>query len=160
MGFRENLTAKDMMVTRLVTLRPEMDVFDAIDILMKNHVAGAPVVDREGRIVGFLSEKDCMQTLVDAAFDSNPTTTVERCMTRDVMTIHEDLDITRIAEYFLHTPLRRLPVVRHGKLVGQISRRDFLRALADWMRPDTAENNKPSFLYLSSVSDRSALRIT
>lgn len=154
---RDTMTARDMMVTRLITVRPDQDVHEAIDLLLRNRVAGAPVVDANENLVGFLSEKDCMQTLLDAIYDSNPSTTVEMCMTRDVFTITEDTNVLTIAELFLHKPFRRLPVVRGRRLVGQVSRRDFLMALSEWSREDTVTEHRPTFLYFSSITDRTAL---
>ena len=57
-------TAKDFMVTRLVTLSPELDVFDAVRLLLKNRISGAPVVDAKGHYLGIFSEKCCMQILL------------------------------------------------------------------------------------------------
>jgi CBS domain-containing protein len=157
---KDTLTAREIMNTRLITLRPEQDVHDAIDLLLHNRVAGAPVVNSEGDLVGFLSEKDCMQALLDAIYDSNPSTTVEMCMTKEVFTVTEDTNVLTIANIFLHRPYRRLPVVRGRKLVGQISRRDFLIALAKWSRENASVEYRANFLYLSNVADRSVLPIT
>ena len=49
--------AQDIMVTNLVTLAPSMDVFDAIDLLLKNRVSGAPVIDDQGEFLGVFSEQ-------------------------------------------------------------------------------------------------------
>ena len=52
-----DMVASDIMVTRLVKLNPDTDVFKAIEILVKNRISGAPVVDDDGKLVGVFSEK-------------------------------------------------------------------------------------------------------
>lgn len=123
------LHAKDVMVTRLLTLSPEMDVFDAIGLLLKNHISGAPVVDRDQNFLGVFSEKTSMQVLISAAYDQLPTTRVEAFMNEESQrVIDEEMDLISIAQIFLDTPYRRLEVLRDGRLLGQISRRDVLKA--------------------------------
>jgi CBS domain-containing protein len=152
--------ARDMMTVRFLRLRPEMDIYEAVDLLLSHRMANAPVVDLEGNLIGFLSEKDCMETLLDGAYSSNPSTSVENCMSRSIKTVTEDVDVLTIAELFLKTAYRRLPVVRGKLLVGLISRRDFMKAMAEMSRVDKHVDQQPKFLFLSNVSDRSALNIT
>lgn len=158
MNTREISKARDIMATRFLRLKPDLDIYEATDLLLKHRVANAPVVDDQDRLIGFLSEKDCIQTLVDGAYSSNPSTSVERCMSRDVQSISEETDLLAIANIFLTHPYRRLPVVRDGILVGLISRRDFLSGMAEWTRIDADQNSQPSFLYLSKVADSSVIR--
>lgn len=147
------LCAKDIMLTELLTLTPDMDVYDAIDQLLRHHVSGAPVVDDACRIVGIFSEKDCMRVLLEGTYDGLPTNTVGAFMQENVHVITEDMDALSIAHIFLHSSYRRLPVVRDGnRLVGQISRRDLLKAWNELLR--SAPNTHASYLYLSLVTDR------
>ncbi len=123
------LHAKDFMATRLVTLSPEMDVFEAIGMLLKNRISGAPVVDRQRNFLGIFSEKTSMQVLISAAYDQLPTCRVEAFMNKDPQrVIDEEASLLAIAQIFLDTPYRRLEVLRDGRLLGQISRRDVLQA--------------------------------
>jgi CBS domain-containing protein len=121
--------ARDFMVTRLITLTPDMDVFDAIGRLLKNRISGAPVLDHEGNFLGIFSEKSSMQVLISAAYEQLPTASVQAFMNQDPQRIiTEGTSLLNIAQVFLDTPLRRLEVVRDKKLLGQISRSDVLRA--------------------------------
>ena len=123
------LHAKDFMATRLVTLSPEMDVFEAIGLLLKNRISGAPVVDQQRNFLGIFSEKTSMQVLISAAYEQLPTCRVEAFMNKDPLrVIGEETSLLAIAQLFLDTPYRRLEVLRDGRLLGQISRRDVLRA--------------------------------
>jgi len=121
--------AKDFMVTRLIDLHPEMDVFQAIEILVRNHISGAPVTDQHKRFLGSFSEKTSMSVLIHSVMDGLPTANVERFMDRDPgRLIHEDTTLLDVAEIFIQTPYRRLPIVAGERVIGQISRRDVLRS--------------------------------
>jgi CBS-domain-containing membrane protein len=124
-----SLRAKDIMVSRLLTLSPEMDVFKAIGLLLKMRISGAPVVDHERKFLGIFSEKTSMQVLISSGYDQLPTSRVGAFMNQDLQRIiDEETSLLAIAQIFLDTPYRRLEVVRHGQLLGQVSRRDVLRA--------------------------------
>ena len=119
------------MVRELVTVRPETDAYDAIALLLKHRISGMPVVDESGKLVGMLSERDCLKTLLDAQYHNMPTAKVEDLMSTDVKTIGPDTGIVEIADLFQHVPFRRLPVLDKGRLVGQVSRKDVLRAIQE-----------------------------
>ncbi|MCS6771192.1 MAG: CBS domain-containing protein [Kiritimatiellae bacterium] len=121
-------TVRDFMVTNLVTLRPRMPIREAIDILLKHRISGAPVVDDNGKLIGTLSEKDCLRVFANAAFYHSDPGDVEDYMNTNVVTISPDADIFHAAQVFLNNTFRRLPVLENGRLVGQISRRDVLNA--------------------------------
>ncbi len=152
------ILARDIMVTRLVTLSPDMDVFDAISLLLKHQISGAPVVDDENRFLGVFSERCSMSVLVKAAYEQLPTTELRAFIDTEAMTIDEETDFLSIAQIFQNTHFRRLPVLRNGKLVGQISRRDVLRAAHEMIR--FAPDHESAFLYLSSLRDRSEAPIS
>ena len=121
--------AKDLMATGLVTLTPDMDVFEAIHLLLKKRISGAPVIDKSRKFLGSFSEKTSMTVLLGAAHDQLPTSRVEAFMDKDRnRTIDEEKGLLSIAQMFLDTPYRRLPVLRDGRLIGQVSCRDVLRA--------------------------------
>jgi CBS domain-containing protein len=124
-----DLKAEDCMVRELVTVRPETDAYDAISLLLKHRISGMPVVDDSGKLVGVLSERDCLKTLFDAQYHNLPTALVKDLMSVELETIRPDTDVLKIAELFLQGRFRRLPVVDKGQLVGQVSRRDVLRVI-------------------------------
>ena len=120
---------KEFMDRKLFTLDPDMDVYNAIDILISRGINSAAVVDKSGNLVGILSEKDCLLTLIGEVYDNLPGSTVSAYMTRSVKTITPDTDIFVTADIFLKNNFRRLLVVENGRLVGQITRKDLLRAI-------------------------------
>ena len=137
------------MTTSLITFRPEESILVAISRLMKNSVSGGPVVDAEGRLVGVLSELDCLRMLASDEFyqeEQEEGALVGQFMTSGGKTIPPDLGIYAIAHYFLTTPVRRLPVIDHDLLVGQISRRDVLRGMEEMSRKRLVRKRYPDYL--------------
>ena len=98
----------------------------AIELLLKQRISGAPVVDDDGNLVGILSEKDCLRLVTAGAIHQVPEGTVSMYMSGEVNTIEPHVEIFAAAEVFLKHSYRRLPVVADGKMVGLISRRDVL----------------------------------
>lgn len=120
---------RDYMTSDLVKLTPQMEVMAAINQLVKHRISGAPVVDAEGKLVGMLSEMDCMQVGLIAAEDTCVAGPVSQFMKSSVVAVSPDDSLTQLAQLFLSKPFRRYPVMENGKLVGQISRSDVLRAI-------------------------------
>jgi CBS domain-containing protein len=144
----DSIRARDFMVTKLVTLSPDMDVVEAIGQLLKHRISGAPVLDRSGTVLGVLSERGSMRLLIDAAYDQLPTAVAEPFMNKDFgRVISEETGLVDVAEIFLRDYYRRLLVLREGKLIGQISRRDALRSgqhLANVLRAAQPSSRKGS----------------
>jgi CBS domain-containing protein len=150
--------AADIMTRRLITLAPEMDVFRALEILVKHRITGAPVIDGQRKFLGVFSEKCCMQVLLDAAYDQLPISRVDAYMDRTPHTIGEETDLLTIAQIFLNTSRRRLPVLRDGSIVGQVSRRDVLVAALQIVKASPTAEAK--LLYLSALRAQNEVLIT
>ncbi|MDH3439284.1 MAG: CBS domain-containing protein [Gammaproteobacteria bacterium] len=120
---------KDYMTGKPVTFHPETDVLDAIHELVRHGIAGAPVTDDHGDLVGMLSELDCMKVALHAGYHGHWGGPVSEYMTTDTETVDAEMSIIDLAQRFLETSYRRFPVVKDHRLIGQISRRDVLRAL-------------------------------
>lgn len=124
-------TARDYMSHRLVTLTPDTDIHHAIKLLLKNRISGAPVIDERGELIGILSKKDCLKVAFRASYHKEWGGKVSEYMSENVETVDAETDVVEVAERFLKGPYRRFPVTSGGRLVGQISRHDVLRALDD-----------------------------
>ena len=125
-----NQTATDIMARSEMTLSPETNIYRALQLLLKHRLSGAPVVDAEGRLVGILTEKDCLKVLLGEAFDGLPEGRVQDYMTRNVDTVAPTSSLSDIVGRFLGKRYRKLPVVdNQGRVIGQVSRRDTLRAV-------------------------------
>ena len=132
----KSVKVRDYMATRLVSFAPDTNVVEAMDSFLKNRISGAPIVDAEGNMVGILSEVDLMQVVVQDSYYDESIGIVSDYMRTEVDTIDPEMDIYTLAEKFIKEHRRRYPVVSNGKLVGQISRRDVLRAAEDFLRKD------------------------
>jgi CBS domain-containing protein len=124
-----SVAVKDYMSASLVTFTPDMNVLRAIHTMIEHRISGAPVVDERGNLVGLLSEQDCLKVALDAGYHGEYGGLVSEYMTREVRTVDADTSILEVAKLFLQEQLRRYPVMEGNRLVGQVSRRDVLKAL-------------------------------
>ena len=123
------ISVRQYMAANLVTFSPDMEILDAIHQLVEKRISGATVVDEHGNVVGILSEQDCMKVALHAGYHGERGGRVSEYMSTNVHTIDADTSILELAELFLNAPYRRYPVMEDNRLVGQISRRDVLRAI-------------------------------
>jgi len=148
------IIASDIMVNRVYTARPEQRVYEVVQILLKRRISGMPVIDDDRRVIGIISEKDCITALMRAVHDRMPPSLVRDVMSTDVTTIHDQMHLMTIAHIFLTKPVRRLPVVNEsGQLLGQVSRRDLLSGATQIFQQ--SPSRETALLYLSAL-DRNA----
>lgn len=124
------LKVRDYMSVKLISFKPEDKIECVIDALIKHRISGGPVVNSQNELIGIISEGDCIKQLSDSRYHNLPMThnTVEKCMVRNVETIDGNMNIFDAANKFLESKRRRFPIVENGKLVGQISQKDILKA--------------------------------
>ena len=126
---KKPLSVKNYMACDLVTFNPDTNVLSAIRTLLKHNISGAPVVDKTGWIIGVLSEYDCLKPNLESSYHNDMGNLVKDIMSSKIKTIDANASLMQAAELFIKHELRRLPVVENKKLIGQISRRDVLRAI-------------------------------
>ena len=122
------------MSTNVVTLTPEMDVLEAIHVLLRHKISGAPVVDAGDKLIGMLTERDCMKVALDAAFHQQSGGTVADFMISGVKVVNADELIITTAKRFYDGEYLRYPVVDGTGLVGMISRSDVMRIIGEHWR--------------------------
>ncbi|MDF3130025.1 CBS domain-containing protein [Kiritimatiellaeota bacterium B1221] len=138
---------EEFMTQKVVTLTPDMDIYDAILKMMKMDVSGAPVCTEDGVLMGMLSEKDCMSIFASAVYSNMPGGTVAEYMVMHPETIGLKADLFTVAGILMHRPYRRLPVVEGEKLMGVVSRTDVLKASAElWHHPDGRDWSDSKYL--------------
>ena len=117
-------------LNNMITFNPNQPIQEVIAKIIETKISGAPVVDNNKHMVGIISEKDCLRVIVDEAYHNLPaeTRTVADYMTAQVKTLSSKTNVVEAAIEFLNSPVRRFPVVENGALIGQVSRRDILRA--------------------------------
>ncbi len=124
-------TVDDYMARDLIVFGPGDDIHAAAQQLLDKRISGAPVVDRSGRLIGVLSKKDCFEVLYSTSYYQEWGGRVEDYMSTEVTTIDSGTDIIKAADIFRDSAFRRFPIVKNGRMIGQISRADLLRALEE-----------------------------
>ena len=145
-------TAGDLMTRDVAVVHPETSLLDAVKLMAQRHVSGMPVVDDAGTIVGMMSEGDLVRwhegyterqarwlDMLADGFELAPAflegikeqhRKVKTVMAKGVTTVTEDTPARDIARLMYAKNIKRVPVVRDGKLVGIVARSDLVRALA------------------------------
>ncbi|MDO1513180.1 CBS domain-containing protein [Maribacter confluentis] len=128
--FEAPILVADYMTTKLITFSPEDSILAVMEKFAKHHISGGPVLDSNGFLVGIISEADCMKQISESRYFNQPILdkSVEKFMTKTVETIPHDISIFDAAGIFAQHNRRRLPVMKNGILVGQISRKDIVIA--------------------------------
>lgn len=128
----EQIRVSDYMTTKLITFKADDSLDHVINLLIKNKISGGPVVDDKNELIGIISETDCIKHISESKYYNMPTdvnNTVGKYMVTDVDTIDKDMNIFDAAFKFISSHRRRFPVVDvNGKLIGQLSQKDVLKA--------------------------------
>ena len=144
------MNATDVMVRNVVTVHPETDMAEAVKLLAEHDVSALPVLDGMGNLVGMLSEADLIHRVeigtekhrpwwqeavtgastLAADFAKSHGKKSGEIMTTGVVSVSEDTPLSEIAATLERNGVKRVPVVRDGKLVGIVSRSNLIQALA------------------------------
>lgn len=144
------MRAHQIMTRRVVSVTPEQTVLQAANLMLQNHVSGLPVVDQTGAVVGIVSEGDFLRRsemgtsrkhsrLLSFIFGHGREAEdyvhehgrrVSEVMTPSPITIGEDASLSEVVAVMERNRIKRVPVVRHGKLIGIVSRSNLIQALA------------------------------
>jgi CBS domain-containing protein len=122
------LKAKDVMTREVVSVEKSTSILEAMELLLDNEIAGIPVVEEDGTLVGILTEKDLLELYyVSGGKDK----TAEDFMTQPAVHFDEDESLQDICRCLLEVTFRRVPVTSEGKVVGVISRPDVLKCILE-----------------------------
>jgi CBS domain-containing protein len=129
-GGVENILVKDFMTKNLITFRPDQSVMEVMNTLIKRRISGGPVVNEKNELVGIISEGDCIKQISESRYYNHPMENikVDEHMAKNVETIDGNMNVFDAASKFIESKHRRFPIVENGKLVGQISQKDILKA--------------------------------
>ncbi len=126
----ESLQVSDYMNRHPVRSTIEMPVAEAVERLLNTHQTGGPVVDENGKVVGFLSEQDCLSQMIESSYYREQVARVKDIMRTDVLSTKPYDSVLELAQQMLGNKPKIYPVVDDdGELVGSISRPDVLRAI-------------------------------
>ncbi len=121
------MRARDIMTHEIISIRPDATVHEAARLLSDYSISGAPVLLRDGRMVGIITQADLI---------SKEGETVADLMTTRVVTAQEDTSVDEVAQLLTSNRFKRLPIVRGERVVGVVSRADIVRMLASrWICP-------------------------
>ena len=130
----------ELMTRSVVTTSPETSIRDAIRRLNRHNITAMPVLDDDNRLVGIVSEADLLRdAVVDDPRSSArpretwvepPPSTVADVMSQHVVSVAENADVAYAARLMLETGVKSIPVVHEDLVVGMVSRRDLIHALA------------------------------
>ncbi|HUY61037.1 MAG TPA: CBS domain-containing protein [Candidatus Dormibacteraeota bacterium] len=120
------VTVQGLMTRNVITIGPGAEVAQAVELLHRHHISGMPVVDAHHEVVGVVSEVDIIARRGRLVSD---------IMSAEPRTIDEDASLSEAAAILFQERIRRLPVVRHGKLVGLVARTDLVNFFArrEWV---------------------------
>lgn len=144
------MKVKEIMTKELVSIKPDDNAKDALDILFKMQISGLPVIDTQGRLVGMFTEKDILKQILPSylekvgrfVYEENPKSikkkfqdlanlSVSQVMRRDVITIDEDASLCEVARLMLTQKIRRIPVLdKEKRIAGIVAREDIVKAYA------------------------------
>ena len=155
------MRAADLMTSEVITVSEDASVQDAAKLMAERGISAVPVVDRERRVVGIVSEGDLLHRAetgteqrrswwleivastnqLAGEYVKSHSGNVKDVMTRDVISVTEETAVADIAILLETNRIKRVPVLRAGKLVGIVSRANLVRALAMTIneRPSGAE---------------------
>lgn len=132
-----SISLTDYMQRNPFKVRAEDRLFDAIEVITSNRLSGVIVVDTEDRLVGMLSEMDCLRAIVAATYNQSADVGwVHEYMTADVISCRVSDNIVDVAVDMMAKGHRRRPVVGHdGGLVGLITCRKLLEVIRSFNEP-------------------------
>ena len=130
------ILVSDYMTTNLITFKAEDSLDHVIAQLIAHKISGGPVVNDKNELIGIISEGDCLKQIIKGKYNNYPNLngSVKEHMITEVQTLQSDNTILEAATAFLEQRIRRFPVLENGKLVGQISQRDVMKAIEDFGR--------------------------
>lgn len=147
------VTAGDLMTRDVAVVQPETPLLEAVKLMARRRLSGMPVVDDAGKLVGMISEGDLVRwheghtekqarwlDMLAEGLDLAPSflegiraarNKVQNVMSPGAITVTEDISAREVARLMHNKSIKRVPVVRDGKLVGIVARSDLVRALAE-----------------------------
>ena len=119
--------AKDIMLRKVVCVRPDMRVYEALRLLTRSNLSSVPVVDENLKLVGIISEKNVLKLLYDT--DDNPDLKVAEFMNTDVVSFEAEASLIDLCDCLLNNPFRRIPITQDGMLEGIVCQRDIIETI-------------------------------
>jgi len=118
------MIARDIMTHKVYTIYPEASVQEAAQLLSRKSISGVPVIDKDGKIIGIVTEADIIGKV------NREGLRVADIMSSEIIVVDEETRVGEIAMLLTERKIKRVPVMRNGKLVGIVCRADIVHAVA------------------------------
>jgi len=118
------MIARDIMTIKVCTISPEASVQEVAQLLYQKCISGMPVVNVDGMIIGIITEADIISKA------NREGLRVADIMSHEIIAVSEETPVSEIARLLTERKIKRVPVLREGKLVGIVSRADIVHAVA------------------------------
>ena len=122
-----NEPVKEIMTRDAISITPKYSIRESVDLMTKNGIGSLPIVDKEDKVVGIVTERDFALALAGSLTNE----TVGDIMIKDVITTTPGTPIESCSKIMVRNNLRRIPVVEEGKLIGIVTSTDILRFFGD-----------------------------
>ena len=130
----DSRTARNIMrPAEVISLKPDMSLDKVSDHLSKLHLPGAPVTDENGALIGYVSEYDCLQQLMQSSYYCDNASLVEDVMSTKLIFSKPDIAVIDLASLMNNNKVNVMPIVEGNKLIGAVSRGDVMRELVSDM---------------------------
>ena len=141
-----SIKVKDCMTPKVVTLSPDIQIIEAIRILLQHDITAAPVINKGGELIGILSETDCLQGTLISSYHSQGGGVVHEHMTKDVDSASPEDDIISVYQHFMTHRAFRIPVIDEGAVVGMLSPKDLMSAVLEFFEKPSVNQLHTSHL--------------
>ncbi len=118
------MIARDIMTRKVYTISPEASVQEVAQLLSRKSMSGVPVIDKDGKIIGIVTEADIIGKV------NREGLRVADIMSREIIAVDEETGVGEIAMLLTERKIKRVPVMQNGKLVGIVCRADSVEAVA------------------------------
>lgn len=130
------LKAIDIMTTSVISIKKDVPIYDALELMLDNKISGIPVVDDDMLVIGILSERDVLRLFYES--QDGEELTVNEFMTQPAVHFDEQESLLDICDCLCENYFRRVPVTSKGKLVGIVSRVDIIKDILKLRRENSA----------------------
>ncbi len=125
------IQVRDYMLYDTPVVHPDMPLTEVTELLCNKNLLGVPVVDRNKKLVGFISEQDCIQKLLTSSYYCDISPVVSDVMRSEVLTLSPGDGIIELADSMKSNKPKIYPVVEDGRVLGIINRTQVLKALSE-----------------------------
>ncbi|MAT52820.1 MAG: CBS domain-containing protein [Porticoccaceae bacterium] len=122
-------SVREVMQRNPIFGRCGQPVVEVVETMARHKVMGMPVVDKDGHVVGFISEQDCIQSMLATSYFCEGNPVVDDVMSHTPLTVSPGESVVDLARRMGRDKPKVYPVVEEGKLVGLITRSDILNVL-------------------------------